>query len=487
MKIRLNNVGIVSDSTMLLNGLTIITGKNNSGKTTVGKAVYSLLDAVSNLNSRANNDRERYIIDQLDDLVETIEFLRFYVHAQELSSSEELKDFALSFPALYSLLSDEYKHDGPSNKLEDFARLIKQELSKIKVEELYEIRPIQLFISHKSKTMMNRHDILRVIAEKIDAANTILIDLLSALEKDPQLIEYARESINQTLNVEFSGQIQPASHSVANSKIEIYDNDVCCYNVNIENNRVVNNGEPVFYTTPYKKVFFIDNPFIFDDSSIYRRYLRYHTGIGSESLLNPSNIISHNNKLKFILKADGSTSVFEQTIINDSLDRIKREFDSIVPGAFEFSPSGDYYITNGTKLKISNLATGSKMFSIIKILLEKGHLGKSTMLILDEPEAHLHPSWQNKFAEMIVLLVKELGVNIVLTTHSSNFVLALDAYMRKHKVQEITNFYRTEFDENGMVDYVCVDDNIEDIYQDFLQYLSEVKMLRNKYLKNCGE
>ena len=109
------------------------------------------------------------------------------------------------------------------------------------------------------------------------------------------------------------------------------------------------------------------------------------------------------------------------------------------------------------------------------------------MLILDEPEAHLHPSWQNKFAEMIVLLVKELGVNIVLTTHSSNFVLALDAYMRKHKVQEITNFYRTEFDENGMVDYVCVDDNIEDIYQDFLQYLSEVKMLRNKYLKNCGE
>ena len=88
---------------------------------------------------------------------------------------------------------------------------------------------------------------------------------------------------------------------------------------------------------------------------------------------------------------------------------------------------------------------------------------------------------------MIVLLVKELDVNIVLTTHSSNFVLALDAYMRKYSIEDKTNFYRTNATADGRVDYSCINDDIGSIYQDFLQYFSEVKILRNQYLKNSGE
>ena len=127
------------------------------------------------------------------------------------------------------------------------------------------------------------------------------------------------------------------------------------------------------------------------------------------------------------------------------------------------------------------------MFSIIKMLLDKGEIDDTTMLILDEPEAHLHPQWQNAFAEIIVLLVKELNVNVLLTTHSPNFMLAIDAYMRKYEIAEKTNFYQTNFLGNGFVDYQCVNDDLGLIYQDFLQYLSEVKMLRNKYLRNIEE
>ena len=226
---------------------------------------------------------------------------------------------------------------------------------------------------------------------------------------------------------------------------------------------------------------------MFDEPSFLKRYLRNPIGSDAESFLNPNNIVSHNNKLKYVLRSSNKPTVLEQTIIDDSLEKVKKEIDKILPGTFEFSSNGDYYVQNGKKLKMTNLATGSKMFSIIKLLLEKGHLDKSTMLILDEPEAHLHPSWQNRFAEMIVLLVKELEVNILLTTHSSNFVLALDAYMRKHSITEKTNFYRTEFNDEKMVDYICTNDDIGIIYQDFLEYLSEVKVLRNDCLKNAGE
>ena len=39
MNIRLKEIGIVFNSDMALDGLTIITGKNNSGKTTIGNSI----------------------------------------------------------------------------------------------------------------------------------------------------------------------------------------------------------------------------------------------------------------------------------------------------------------------------------------------------------------------------------------------------------------------------------------------------------------
>ena len=139
---------------------------------------------------------------------------------------------------------------------------------------------------------------------------------------------------------------------------------------------------------------------------------------------------------------------------------INEHFNRVIPGTFEFTSEGDYYVINGSKLKISNLATGSKMFSIIKVLLDKGEIDNTTMLILDEPEAHLHPMWQNAFAEIIVLLVKKLGVNILLTTHSPNFMLALDGDKAGRRgITKIAKFLQRHGRE---VRVYCVPDN-EDI------------------------
>lgn len=490
MKIRLNNIGLINNSTLCLDGLTIITGKNNSGKTTVGKALYSLIDAVSNLSSKANYDRNQYIVNQLDSVAETMEFMRYFVRSNDFDENSENTVFMKKYPALISLFSRDFRHELPLTECEKFAIKLQQELEEISPLDLINVKDIRFYVRRiieRKRETETTTNIGQIIDEQIVKAKSILFDMFSAINKDSQLIDYARESINQTLKLEFSGQIQPASFDVENSEIEITDDSKCCFSMKIVNNSIENNGEPVFYTSPYKKALFIDNPFIFDETTPIRRFVRSSMLIDTESILNPNNIITHNQKLRYILRDSNQPSIFEQTLIDDNFKKIKQDIDSIIPGTFEFSSSGDFYVRNGKKLKVSNLATGSKMFSIIKILLEKGYLGKETILILDEPEAHLHPSWQNRFAEMIVLLVKELDVNIVLTTHSSNFVLALDAYMRKYSIEGKTNFYRTEATEDGHVDYSCINDDIGSIYQDFLQYFSEVKVLRNQYLKDSGE
>ena len=56
MNIRLKNIGIIKNSSVAIDGITVITGKNNSGKSTFGKAVYSVVSAAENLYESATAD-----------------------------------------------------------------------------------------------------------------------------------------------------------------------------------------------------------------------------------------------------------------------------------------------------------------------------------------------------------------------------------------------------------------------------------------------
>ena len=484
MQIRLKNIGIIKDSTIKLDGLTVITGKNNSGKTTVGKTLYSLFDAVANIQRKAENDKCVYVVRHLNNLDDTLEFLRYFRPAMR---SDEL-DFFAAYPTLKAVVTGEFHREISPATMEELVYKLIDELKKLDtsyfVEQVKTSRNSRIF---RIKGLDIQKDSLKDSFDKQkEDAISELKKLISDIVKDPELIDYARESINQTLQIEFSNQIQPVKGQEGASEVELSDTDKVYFHFSIQDNIVVNDGSPVFTISPCKKVYLIDDPFVLDDM-VSPRYFRGRIIEERDSFLNPERIASHNNKLKFVLRSGKTLTVFEQTVLTDALRETKSKIDSILPGTFEFSAEGEYYIQDGLKLRISNLATGSKMFSIIKILLNKGEIDNTTMLILDEPEAHLHPKWQNAFAEIIVLLVKELNVNVLLTTHSPNFMLALDAYMRKYEIAEKTNFYQTDVFKDGFVQYHCVNDDMGMIYQDFLQYLSEVKMLRNKYLTDIEE
>ena len=150
-----------------------------------------------------------------------------------------------------------------------------------------------------------------------------------------------------------------------------------------------------------------------------------------------------------------------QTSIKPALEKI----NEIIPGEFQETSDGFFYVENGSKLNVQNLATGSKMFSIIKILLMNGHFDKKTVLILDEPEAHLHPEWINKFAEIMVLLIKEIGIKVLLTTHSPNLLLAFEVNSRKYDLLNNTHFYLSQKEEKGWKSYIrCIDNNLNEAY-----------------------
>lgn len=47
MKLKLNNIGIIKEAEIKIDGLTVIAGKNDSGKSTVGKVLFTLIKTIS--------------------------------------------------------------------------------------------------------------------------------------------------------------------------------------------------------------------------------------------------------------------------------------------------------------------------------------------------------------------------------------------------------------------------------------------------------
>ena len=469
MNIHLKNIGIIEDSILNLNGLTIITGQNNSGKTTVSKVLYSLIDSVSNLQRKSINDRYNYTIDQLEKACECFPFHLSLKRGKEHIENECLKIF----------FTGDYQEAISPDKIDLY---LSDLIHELEVFDIYCEPYNHILEMYRRPSSFRKENTYEKFDTYKNDALTILLNTKDYIMSDPELINYAKQSINTTLAIEFNGQIQPAALENVKSYLEVNNNGEACFKINIENNEIAESDDIVYWNSPYKKAHFIDNPFILDEPAFQKRNKYTTTNI---SFVNEARFITHDNKLKFVLNFAHPKSIFEEGVIDERYKVIKEKIDAILPGEFTMADGERFYINDNVKLNSGNLATGSKMFSIIKLLLESGEIDENTLLILDEPESHLHPKWQNIFVEIIVLLVKEIGCHVLLTTHSSNFMLAVDAYMRKYDITDLCNFYQTEhIDDGPFVSYKCVNDSLNLIYQDFVTYLSDVKLLRNKYLSN---
>ncbi|WP_418451670.1 AAA family ATPase [Candidatus Ventrimonas sp.] len=97
-------------------------------------------------------------------------------------------------------------------------------------------------------------------------------------------------------------------------------------------------------------------------------------------------------------------------------------------------------------LSVRNLSMGLKTFVILKLLLEKGVIEQNGVVILDEPEIHLHPEWQLLFAELIVLIQREFEIHVLLNTHSPYFLNAIEVYSAKYGIADQCKYYLSSSD-----------------------------------------
>jgi predicted ATPase len=112
-------------------------------------------------------------------------------------------------------------------------------------------------------------------------------------------------------------------------------------------------------------------------------------------------------------------------------------FADIIGGEFKQENGKFYYYKyfnkRALKIEMLNTAYGIKSFAILQLLNKNRFIDKKTIIILDEPEVHLHPKWQLKMAEIIVQLVHK-GIKIIVNSHSPYMIEALKRYSTQKNI-----------------------------------------------------
>ena len=380
MKLSIKNVGKLKEADVEINGITVITGENDTGKSTVGKVLWSVFNGFYEINEK--------------------------VYKEKVSELEKIIDEIIK-ENVYKNLSTDYN---------SFFEIFNSTGEKIAIEFLKENKhysedEIKIIINNYKKDL------------KIENISNFVQEINETLKiSDKEIIKVI---VSRIMNKEFHNQINAIfskeKMNIGEISLKIKDKEI---DLKIENNEI---SDVQNYFLINKETMYIDNPFILDSYDFEDENHQTHLA---------TNVFSENEN-----------SVISEIKVKKKLNNIYQKLNSVLSGEIlENKNSKFVYRKNGEDIDLKNLSTGLKTFAIIKMLLQNGTLEENGTIILDEPEIHLHPEWQIKFAELIVLLQKEFGMHILLTTHSPYFLKAIQVYSKKYEISDKCKYYMSELD-----------------------------------------
>jgi predicted ATPase len=418
MELRVQNIGKIKKATLELKGVTVITGYNSTGKSSICKALYGIVNSYSDINRKVYNQRRNSMISTV------------YKWRSTVMNTCDIGDESIDY------LTDH---------ISDFI---------IRIEQI-------------SDNCITIDDLRKICNEsKIEIPLQLLQELMDGfaeiIERDKE--EYIRYIVSREIKNIFANQIGHVNFDFE-SNIDLTDNNRFC-NVTFKDGELAESS--------YKNIISMRKPIYIEPESILDncerldgiRYMRRKEEPVGEFLFQDG-ILEYKLSLEEYEKREKNIKVIKE-ILNDVTNGhlVKNQETKL-----SYAESGLV-----KEIACKNIASGLKPFLMIQRMVENGSLDEGRLLIIDEPEVNQHPAWQLKFAKVLVLLNKELNIQVVISTHSPYFLKAVDYYMDECQNSDNGRYYMTRElkNENDLYTLIDVTDNKEKIYKTMYKPLEDV-------------
>ncbi len=415
MRLKIDNFARIKHADITIDGITVIAGENNTGKSTVGKVLYSTFNAFYDMDLKIENRRRD----------EILEIIRRGVRNTLMRSMSGARN-----SGSLRMTSDRIARAMGSKLVETEGDILDEVLFRDYLEQACARYDVKLTEESMSELLENSYE--KILARKMDDDYRVALEL-----------------IERFFNQVFDEQVECLQSSGKDTAV--------CLNIKGKELSVLFRGNQcVEWQADYSilhEAFLIDDPFILDNVS---NHFWLYVGNGfRKELLNRLNETDD----------DILEGIFEAVRAKENLKEIYDILERVAEGQILLQ-NGQWSL-NSQKFEkpihFENLSAGLKSFMLLKLLLEKGILKEKDVLILDEPEIHLHPEWQLVYAEIIVLLQKKFDLSIVVTTHSRDFLEAIELYAKKYELFPKCRFYLSGLEE-GLSVFEDVTESLDKIY-----------------------
>lgn len=409
MELNIKNFASIKEASIKIDGITVIAGENNTGKSTIGKILFASFNSLRDIDKKVNSEINYSIRDLLMDFIKRV---TFYSPKKNILVETITRRFKLN--------------DIVSNILNDINS--NEDNNKENIENI---------IIDNIREYTNTND--KFTKENIEFLANRIIEYNNISRK-----KIALNLITKYYNDLFYKQINSRIFKNTNAEIKLNDFGI---SFEFKNDKCAKFKKNIYENS----VFLIDNPFVLDIEDY-----SYSPSIPDSYLI--SEIHDKYNE----------DYIVDKTLAEEKLEIIYKMLSNAINGKI-IKKENDFYLAfdNITEpISIHNISAGLKSFTIIKMMLEEGILKEKDILVLDEPEIHLHPKWQLLYAEIIVLIQKVFNLHIVITTHSPYFLESIELFTKKHGIDDKTNYYLSDINIKENYSTInLVNDKVYDIYR----------------------
>ena len=430
-RFKIQNYHAIKEADIAIDGITVIAGPNGSGKSTLSRWLYYVIDTITDFDGYLLTDFR----ENIKELLITLYRIRMEVSLGRRTSSDVLPLPQIDMDAISSVndidqipLIVERLHVLVS----DYSKVILDYFQSDRISDAKKNRILRFLSKDDSQS-----DIYTAV-EGFSVSLNQKLDLLqkhvvarSYLRNREDAVSFIHDILNEEDNV-------PANVELSEDNVNVWDKRL---------GTLLGMAQVIYIDTPM--------PFELSDikNNIFLKRLYDRMTVPSKALVPAQKKLLQ--RISLILS--GQIALRKNLFEDDKL----------------------YYERKDGKLSLplDKLATGMKTFAYLFQLLKNGCLNDKTVLMVDEPEVHLHPQWVVQYAHIVVLLHKRLGVKIVLASHNPDFVAAIHAISKKEKVADKTNFYLSKKIDDSSYEYEFepLGNNINPIFESFNLALTRIQ------------